>query len=85
MLLIEAVSGCDDLDLVVLLVLVPHPGYIDDLVVDENVDLPFVGIESGVRDVDVVLTFVVVPVGMFVVASEFQLSIGQRSIVADFE
>jgi hypothetical protein len=33
----------------------------------------------------VVLAFVVVYVGLFVVASEFQLSIGQRSIAAGFE
>ena len=93
MLLIEAVRGSDDLDLdlVVLLVLLPHPGYIDDLVVAENVDSPFVGIESGVPVVDVdaalsVAIFVVlVFVGLFAVASEFQFSIGQRSIAAGFE
>ena len=81
MLLIEAVSGCDDLDLVVLLVLVPHPSYIDNLVVAENVDSLFVGIKSGVPVVDVdavlsvpifvVLAFVVVSVGLLAVAAEF--------------
>ena len=95
MLPIEAVRGCDDLDLVVLLVLVPHPGYVDDFVVAENVDSPFVGIESGVPVVDVdvvlsvsifvVLAFVVVFVGLFVVATEFRLPIGRRSIAARFE
>ena len=86
--------GSDDLDLVVLLVLVRHPGYVDDLVVTENVDSPFVSVESGVPvvDVDVVLSvpifvvpaFVVVSVGLFVVAAEFRLPIGQRSIAAGF-
>ena len=91
MLLIEAVSGCDDLDLAVLL---PHPGYIDDLVATENVDSRYVGVESGARVVDVVVVlsvsifvvvaFAVVSVGLFVVATEFRLSIGQRSIAAGF-
>ena len=95
MLPIEVVRGCDDLDLVVLLVLVPHPGYVDDFVVVENVDSPFVGIESGVPVVDVdvvlsvpifvVLAFVVVFVGLFAVATDFRLPIGRRSIAARFE
>ena len=92
--MIDAVCGCDDLDLAVLLVLVFRPGYVDDLVVAENVDSPFVGIESGVPvvDVDVVLSvanFVVlvfvVSVGLFAAASKFRPSIGQRSIAAGFE
>ena len=73
MLLIEAVRGCDDLDLVVALVLVPHPGYIDDLVVAENVDSPFVGIESGVPVVDVVLS-----VPMFVVLAFVVVFVGLK-------
>ena len=94
--MIDAVCRCDDLDLAVLLVLVLLLlGCIDALVVAENVDLPFVGIESDVPVVDVdvvlsvpisaVLAFVFVGDGMFVVAAEFRLPIGQRSIVADFE
>ncbi|CAF1036251.1 unnamed protein product, partial [Didymodactylos carnosus] len=94
-LVIDAVCGCDDLDLAVLLVLVLLPGYVDALVVAENVDLPFVGIESGVPVVDVdvvlsvpifvVLAFVVVSVDLFAVASEFRLSTDRRSITAGFE
>jgi hypothetical protein len=93
MTVIDAVCGFDDLDLAVLLVL--SPGYIDDLVVAENFDSPFVGIEFGVLVVDVdvvlsvpiffVLAFLVFCVGMFTAASEFRLSIGQRSIALGFE
>jgi hypothetical protein len=89
-LVIDAVSGCDDLDLAVLLVL--HPGCIDDLVVAENVGLPFVSIASGllVVDVDVVLSFpffvvLAFSVELFVVASAFRLPIGQKTIPAGFE
>jgi hypothetical protein len=94
-LVIDAVFGCDDPDLAVLLVPLLLPGDIDALVVAESVDLPFVGVESVVPVVHVhavlsvaifvVLAFVVVFVGIFVVASEFRLSIGQRSITAGFE
>ena len=52
MLAIDAVCGCGDLDLAVLLVLVPRPDHIDDLVVAEDVDFLFVGIGSGVSVVD---------------------------------
>ena len=85
MFVIDTVCGFDDLDLTVLLVPLLLPSYIDDLVVAENVDSPFAGIESGARVGDVVLTFVVVSVWLFVVASEFQLSIDQRSLAAGFE
>ena len=86
----NAVCRCDDLDLVVLLILVLPLGYIDDLVVAEDVDSPSVGIESGVPVVDVefsVSIFVVLAfvVATLVVASEFRLSIGQRSLTAGFE
>ena len=86
-LVVDAVCGCDDLDLVVLLVLVLRPDHFDNLVIAENVDSPLADVESAVPVVDiaVVLAFVVVFVGMFVVASELQLSIGQRSIAAGFE
>ena len=53
--MIDAVCDHDDL--------APHPGYIDDLVVAKNVDLLFVGDESGVPVIDVVLAFVVFCVG----------------------
>jgi hypothetical protein len=88
-LVVDAACRCDGLDLAVLVL---HPGYIDDLVVAENGDSPFVGIETDVPVVDVnvalsVAIFVVLAfvVAMLVVASEFQLSIGQRSIAAGFE
>lgn len=77
--MIETSCGCDELDLVVA----------------ENIDSPFVGIESGalVVEVDVllsvpvfvVLAFSIVSVGLFDVAPEFPLSIGHRSTAADVE
>lgn len=85
--MIGAVCCFDHRGLAVLRVVVPQPGYVDDLADAEKIDSALGGFESDVPfgDGHVVLGVVVASVGLFVVAFVFRLPIGQRSNVAGVE
>ena len=72
-------------DLLVRVVPVLRTSHFDNIVVANGIDSPFVVIGSAVPSVDfgLVHVFAVVSVLLHDAASQFRLSIGQRSILAD--